>query len=218
MINVVCFKWGTEFSAEYVNKLFRGIQRHSTIPLNFICYTDDPTGVDCETRPFVEPLMHWWYIIGLFNPAHGFKEKTVYFDLDTVILQNIDHILSMDVEFATLRDFYRPYGLQTACILWEPEWGVFIWERLKSQYSSLLDYQTLLKFDGGTNRFLEESVGTGPTITRIQDRFPDHCISYKVHIRDKQRPCNFDQARIVFFHGKPRPHEVTEKWLLENWT
>lgn len=215
-MNVVCFKWGTEFSAEYVNKLFRAIQRNTTIPLNFICYTDNADGVECETRPFIEPLPHWWYIIGLFNPAHGFNEKTIYFDLDTVILKNIDHILSLNVQFATLRDFYRPEGLQTACIMWEPDWGAFIWERLRSQFKPHR-YNQLLKYNGGTNQFIEETVGVGSNTVRIQDRFPNECISYKVHIRDSKTPVDWDTARIVFFHGKPRPHEISEDWLMRVW-
>jgi hypothetical protein len=199
-----------------VNKLFRGVLRNKTLPINFICYTDNPKGVECETRPFLEPLPHWWYIIGLFNPAHGFIGKTVYFDLDTVILQNIDPILSFNANFSILRDFYRPEGLQTAFISWESEWGSFVWERFKAQFKPK-HYDRLLKFGGGTNQFIEEAVGTGKDIIRIQDEFPGMCISYKVHVRDKQQSCDFDKARIVFFHGKPRPHEVTFDWLSENW-
>lgn len=217
MINVVCFKWGTEFGPEYVNKLYNSVKRNTTIDINFICYTENPSGVECETREFLEPLPHWWYIIGLFNKSHGFTDKVVYMDLDTVILDNIDHILSIDVPFITLRDYYRPKGLQTAYIAWEPSWGEFIWERLASQYSRE-QYNSLRRLKRGTNGFLEDSVGLGPEIPRLQDYVPGECVSYKVHIRDKKQPCNFNDVKMVFFHGRPRPHEVANlNWMEENW-
>jgi hypothetical protein len=217
MINVVCFKWGTEFGPEYVNKLYNSVKRNTTMDINFICYTENPSGVECETREFLEPLPHWWYIIGLFNKSHGFTDKVVYMDLDTVILDNIDHILSIDVPFITLRDYYRPKGLQTAYIAWEPSWGEFIWERLASQYGRE-QYNSLRRLSRGTNGFLEDSVGLGPEIPRLQDHVPGECVSYKVHIRDKQQPCNFNDVKMVFFHGRPRPHEVANlDWMEKNW-
>lgn len=218
MINVVCFKWGTEFSADYVNNLFHSVKRNTTLDINFICYTDDPTGIECETREFIEPLPHWWYIIGLFNPKHGFTDKVVYMDLDTIILGNIDHILSVDEPFVTLRDYYRPKGLQTAYIAWEPSWGAFIWERLAERFPTERSYEKLLTFTGGTNRFLEESVGLGTDVPRLQDFVPGECVSYKVHIRDKRESCDFNKVKIVFFHGKPRPHDVKDlDWMQEHW-
>jgi len=217
MINVVCFKWGKEFGPEYVNRLYHSVKRNTTIDLNFICYTEDPSGVECETREFLEPLPHWWYIIGLFNKSHGFTDRVVYMDLDTIILNNIDHILSIDVPFITLRDYYRPRGLQTAYIAWQPSWGEFIWERLAAQYSRD-QYPLLRKLGRGTNGFLEDSVGLGPEVPRLQDHVPGECVSYKVHIRDKRQACNFNDVRMVFFHGKPRPHEVANlDWMKENW-
>jgi hypothetical protein len=217
MINVVCFKWGTEFGPEYVNKLYNSVKRNTTIDINFICYTEDPSGVECETREFLEPLPHWWYIIGLFNLEHGFKEKVVYMDLDTIILGNIDHILSIEEPFITLRDYYRPKGLQTAYIAWEPNSCGFIWDKLAKSYTPET-YNKLRHFRGGTNKWLEDSVGVGPEVPRLQDHVPGECVSYKVHIRDKQQPCNFNDVRMVFFHGKPRPHEVANlDWMQKNW-
>jgi hypothetical protein len=217
MVTIVCFKWGTEFGPEYVNYLYNSIKRNTTLDFKFICYTENPSGVECETREFLEPLPHWWYIIGLFNSSHGFTDKVIYMDLDTIILDNIDHILSIDKPFLTLRDYYRPKGLQTAYIAWQPAWGAFVWDRLKEQFPRK-NYDQLLTYRGGTNRFLEESVGLGPEVPRLQDLVPEECVSYKVHIRDKREACDFSKVKMVFFHGKPRPHEVTQlDWMQKHW-
>ena len=44
--HVVCLKHGKKYSAEYVNLLFKMVSRHLTVPFNFVCFTEDPTGLD----------------------------------------------------------------------------------------------------------------------------------------------------------------------------
>jgi hypothetical protein len=47
----------------------------------------------------------------------------------------------------------------------------------------------------------------GYNIDRWQELVPDQVFSYKAHIRDRAVP---PSARVVCFHGKPRPWEVEE--------
>jgi len=211
MVNIVCFKWGDKFGAEYVNKLYNAISRHVTIPHNFICYTENPEGIECETRPFIQELPTWWYIIGLFNKEHGFKDRVIYLDLDTIILKNIDDIVSWDPDFAIIRDFYRPNGLQTAFITWQPDWGYYMWENFLEQKPNLQDPH-------GTNGFIERNTDMA-NVPRYQDKFPgDQLISYKVHIRDKRLKEPPEQARMVFYHGTPRPCQMRNlSWMKEHW-
>ena len=231
MIDVVCFKWGPKFGAEYVNNLYHGVQRNTTVEHRFICYTDDPEGVECETRPFLVDLPVWWYIIGLTNPSHNHSEKVVYFDLDTVITGNIDHILTLQKPFATISDFGWPQGLQTAFIMYNRETGRKIWKHFTSKYEPK-DYPNLdcdYTQWGGTNQFLEECMGVvrinknpvpaihnAPEVIRLQQQFPGECVSYKAqHLQNTQ---TLDpKVKLVFFHGKPQPHEVNNKWMREHW-
>ena len=217
MVNIVCFKWGQKFSSDYVNKLYRGIKRNTTIPINFICYTEDPVGIECKTEEFIEDLPYWWYIIGAMNPEHKLEGKTVYFDLDTVILKNIDDILQWDVRFATLQDFYRPNGLQTAYIMWDKGIGKAIWDRFVDTYPKSY-WPNLIREPGGTNRFLEKSVGTKRNVPRVQGKFPNSCASYKATLLQRGDNKPNEEERIIFFHGKPMPHEVAElAWMQEHW-
>lgn len=218
MLNIVCFKWGTLFGAEYVNKLYNSIQRNVTVPHNFICFTENPDGVECETRPFLRDLPTWWYIIGLFNKEHNFTDRVLYMDLDTVITNNIDHIVSLDTDFAITEDFYRPKGLQTTFIMYKPEKYHYMYDKLMELNSSPPPH-----YMGGTNGFVEKFVPR-EQVTILQDIFPKEFISYKVHIRDKNRyrhnhiPGSLDTAKVICFHGKPRPHEEKElPWMREHW-
>jgi len=220
MINIVCFKWGSKFSAEYVNKLYNAVRRNVTLPHNFVCFTDDPKGVECETKPFLTDLPSWWYIIGLFNKEHGFNDKVLYMDLDTVITDNIDHILSLDVDFAITEDFYRPKGLQTTFIMWKPEKYYFLYDKLCTH---LPKNPTPHANMGGTNGFVQNFVPR-KEVTILQDIFPEEFISYKVHIRDAHQrkknnlPGNLNTAKVICYHGKPMPHDMRNlEWMKQHW-
>ena len=44
--SILTIKWGSEFSSEHVNILFRAAKDMSSLDFQFICMTDDPTGLD----------------------------------------------------------------------------------------------------------------------------------------------------------------------------
>ena len=51
MMNFVCIKWGDKYTPDYVNNLFRMVQKNYTKPFTFTCYTDDTEGLECDTHP-----------------------------------------------------------------------------------------------------------------------------------------------------------------------
>lgn len=51
MINFLTLKWGTKYGAEYVNRLHNSLKIHYKKPFRFVCITDDPTDLNCETLP-----------------------------------------------------------------------------------------------------------------------------------------------------------------------
>ena len=44
--SILTIKWGSEFSFEHVNILFRAAKDMSSLDFQFICMTDDPKGLD----------------------------------------------------------------------------------------------------------------------------------------------------------------------------
>ena len=44
--NVICIKWGTKFGSEYVNRLYRMVEKNLSIPHRFVCFTDNGEGLD----------------------------------------------------------------------------------------------------------------------------------------------------------------------------
>ena len=47
---VVCVKYGTKYGADYVNKLYRGIERNLTLPHKFCCFTENAEGLDINIQ------------------------------------------------------------------------------------------------------------------------------------------------------------------------
>lgn len=211
MLNVACVKVGTLYSADYVNVLFDMVRRNlpAKTPGRFVCFTDDATGLDPAilVKPVPQELASrgWWAKLWLFSEdAFPKGERVLYFDLDTCIVGPLDAIAAYDGPFAILRDAYRPDGLQSSVMAWEAGQCDFI-------YSDWVNFGQL-DYEGGDQAWIEHVVRRD-WLAIWQDRFPDKFRSYKVD-------CRFSVPRgtsVVFFHGRPRPHEVTTGWVPEVW-
>ena len=52
---VVCLKHGKKYGPEYVNTLANMVQRNCTLDYEFVCYTEDPIGID-TSKVTIRPL------------------------------------------------------------------------------------------------------------------------------------------------------------------
>jgi hypothetical protein len=52
---IMCMKWGTLYSAQYVNVLYNACQANLTDPCRFVCLTDDPSGLLSGIEAFPIP-------------------------------------------------------------------------------------------------------------------------------------------------------------------
>ena len=77
--NVICIKWGDKFGAEYVNRLYKMVEKNLTLPHRFVCFTDKPEGIleGVEIRPL--PALNdeglpekAWKKLGLFTDELAF--------------------------------------------------------------------------------------------------------------------------------------------------
>ena len=115
-ISIVCWKWKptkdmpntktkSSFTSAHVNALYRMVRKHTTVPLRFICVTDDKRGINSA----IETITLWNEfrdLGGCFTRLVCFKrdfdlfgDKFLSIDLDCIITGNIDHILSRDEDF-----------------------------------------------------------------------------------------------------------------------
>jgi hypothetical protein len=94
MINVVCvLRQGGKvgYDASWVRKLQDAVARNLTMPYKFICLSD--CEVPCDRIPLESIGDGFWAKMQLFKPGL-FTGPILYIDLDTVICQNIDELVT----------------------------------------------------------------------------------------------------------------------------
>lgn len=109
MLNVISVKWGIKYPSSMVNRLFTMVDRNLTVPFTFYCYTDDPEGLDPRIQvidiPEDNELEIYWNKLALHKPGM-FTGTCLFFDLDVVIQNNIDHLLGYLSDKLTMVNSY----------------------------------------------------------------------------------------------------------------
>ena len=162
----------------------------------------------------------WWAKIELFRP--DIPDDLFYLDLDTVIAGDIRPILeNPPTSFTMLRDFYHPQYRGSGA-LWIPNsvkahiWSAF-WQDPEGWISRCVTTECW-----GDQGFLRKVMGDDTPA--FQDLYPGWFVSYKADVVEpgsKYASARYSRGngalpkdcRIIFFHGKPRPREVSEDWL-----
>lgn len=223
---IVCVKWGTKYSAEYVNKLQASVRRHlQGIEHGFFCFTEDPQGVEGETRPLPEnSWTGWWHKASALFSGHLEKhipsryERIVYLDLDTIIVGSLDEIVSYQGLFATLytNEFSktedRTAGYNSSVMLF-PRGQLLLQEAIFGQLSKI-GIEFITSVVHRLDFWLEMTVKHADS---LQILFPGQLLDYKTHVRDNKEPP--DGSRVINFPLHPKPHDIvkTEVWAQENW-
>lgn len=224
MYNVICLKWGTKFSPEYVNRLFYGVRRNTTLPFTFHCFTDDATGLHRDIKIHDLPYKNiegWWQKLYLFSNELPIEGRVLFLDLDTLVVGNIDQIISQSTGFIVLRDMFaqKSDNVGSAVISFEIGKHTHIWDEfIKNPQAAIRSLHP-----HGDQRWIQKQ-----QLDRQywQDLFPSQVISFKVQCRAGLPPT----ARLVCYHGKPSIVEsittttVTQRytipptpWVAEYW-
>ena len=69
-VSILCVKWGTKYGPEYVNRLYKAVERSTDVcKFEFYCLTDDSDGIDerVVALPLTEGLTGWWNKALLFD-------------------------------------------------------------------------------------------------------------------------------------------------------
>ena len=81
-VKIICLKWGTKYPAEYVNRLYRMVNKHLTIPFEFYCLTENTEGLYSEINILdlilEEGLKGWWYKLQLFKKRFLWFKRSSY--------------------------------------------------------------------------------------------------------------------------------------------
>lgn len=214
MNTVLCMKWGTVYGPEYVTKLASMVGRNLTLPHRFICLTDDPAGiapeVECRPIPAIElgstPDFSGWRKIASFSPAlNDLPGDILFLDLDLVVTGNIDCFFEHPGAFCIIENW--------------TQMGRGVGNSSVYRFTSGGDFNHI--FDDFQSRVEEVVTGYSNEQTYISQVaktvtfWPDAwCRSFKRHclpggLRNWfQTPRLPSGARIVVFHGHPKPPDA----------
>lgn len=209
-ITVACvLKSGGDYGPDYVSRLKNSVARNLTLPHKFVCLSD--MDVDCERIKLKDLYPGWWSKLELFRPGL-FDSKVLYLDLDTVILRNIDGLVKHNHRFSMLHGMREStkHRRASGIMAWNGDYS-FIYDEFKELSQKEIDK---ISWD---QRFIIKVLrdyGVEPEV--IQNIFRG-VLSYKNNIRGRKVMPR--KAKIICFHGKPRPHEALEKepWMKKAW-
>jgi hypothetical protein len=196
VLTIACvLRKSPDYNVDYVEKLLAGVARNMREPYRFVCLSD--VDVPCDRIPLEHNWPGWWAKLELFK----LPPPVLSVDLDTIVTGDLGEIAEYAARapFTALRDFYREKGLGSGMMAWA--------EPLTFVYTKFCEDPRGIMRDlrgGGDQAFLER-FGL-PAFW--QDKLPGQVVSYKVHVKGKGVPAN---ARVVCFHGKPKPRELEWK-------
>lgn len=207
-LTIACvLKSGGEYDLRYVEAMRNMVGRNLTTPHNFVCFSDMGRG------PGFQPLKYnmpgWWSKLELFQ----LKGPVIYFDLDTVIFGNIDHMgkTVMEMPEGTVRMLTPFNPKRRAAGRWAS--GVMAWH---GDFRFLLDSAPQDKNDVFFKGWDQDHISAqltehGINITPVNQMV--NIYSYKRHC---QAAVPTD-AEVICFHGNPRPATAKHAWVKDNW-
>jgi hypothetical protein len=230
--NVICLKYGDKYSAQYVNRLFNMVKRHTTGDVGFYCITENPVGLDDHIKviplPQNKSLQGWWYKPFVFSKEFPVQGKLLFLDLDIVIIANIDCFFEYTpTKFCIIRDFTRAMN---------SSWNRYNSSVFRLDSGTLPDvWEKLIRDTSVTKRLHGDQDWLFETIKENFAFWPDEwCQSYKWEIRNRNeiigvgRQRNFatiqhepkikPETRILVFHGDPKPEQVKDPIVVTNWS
>lgn len=234
ILDCACVIHDVAYDWSYVEKLYSSLQRNLTPQVRMHVYTESTRSVpagyikhDLIDMPGVRgPKKSWWYKMQLFREELH-KGPLLYLDLDTVIVSDLDWIWPCDTEyFWAIHDFKHLWkknwpGINSSVMWFDTRKWAWIWEEFSR---------------GNLKNIMRENHGDQDYLNRMlpADKkrfFPENKVSsYRWQVKDggydfKKRMhrspgsgavVDSDNS-LVIFHGKPKPHEITDSCLLQHW-
>lgn len=202
----------------YVHALYGMAQHYAPygMPWRFVCFTDREWIKGVPTRPVPYPALGWFNKAYLFSlEAFPRNSRILFLDLDTAIVGDWSPFVD-----------YEPGDLVALRNVWGGGFGSGImgWDVNPCYYPwwSRLRVQGVPRGMRTDEQWFRAQMEKDNMSWRPWDTVaPGRALSYKAHIMGfdaglEQKyvltPEAAQAARIIYFHGEPRPHTVNQKW------
>jgi hypothetical protein len=215
VLTVVTWKWKapgkyrSTFLGEHVNTMRNMVRRHYGKPHEFVCVTDDPTGIDSDIR--IVPL---WSDHAQLGSPHGagnpscyrrlrmfardagsfLGERFISIDLDTVLVDDVSPIFDRPEDIVLWGDTNPSTPYNGGLILMTAGCRPQVWENFDPVKSPAEGRR--LRYFGSDQAWIGVALGTG------EAKFgkADGVYSFRNHVQPKRGELP-EGARLVSFHG-----------------
>jgi hypothetical protein len=228
-------RWGDRYGPDYVNRLFAMVARHLAAPHRFVCLTDDPTGirseVECRPLPAIEladaPPHSGWRKLSCLSPELDDLDGPVLFlDLDLVIVASIDCLFAHPGAFCIIENWtQRGRGIGNSSVFrFEAGAHRAVLQRFCA------DAAEIVRSWPNEQTYLSRSVGEVTLWPQSWCRsFKHDCLPARP-LRPFREAGIPENARVIVFHGEPKPPEAARgvwpqsqtglrpvSWIAEHW-
>ncbi|MBJ3814630.1 hypothetical protein F9C28_06745 [Shimwellia pseudoproteus] len=222
MLIVSVLRCGKDFTPRHAQWLHRQFGATRSV-----CLTDAGDIPGVETAPLLYNWPGWWAKLELFNPQHPVigAQDLLYIDIDTVITGDLGGLnglsrMTMLTDFAWQGQANAPAASGIMFIPAKDKYRA--WHAFTENAEAIMAENKAPPFHGDQG-FIGQIY---PDADRWQDIFPGHIISYKANIATPGMP-GFSvklhdgvadgslpgEAKIVCFHGSPRPWHTALPWV-----
>jgi hypothetical protein len=183
------------YDESWVIKLYNGFKRNLNVEWRFVLFTDRlREGLPGEISQ--EMIRAEIPDYGTCIEPFRYGVPMILCGLDTVIVGNCDHLASYcltHTKLALPRDpFDKTRSCNGVCLIPSGQQHIYRnWPKGENDMVWL--------------RKQEHDY--------IDDLFPGQVVSYKGHVKKN----GLDNARIVYFHGNEKPHELDVEWIAQHW-
>lgn len=188
---IVCLNVGQKYGREYEVRLYEMLCRHTTRPWNFRVIREGP-------------YIGWWNKLLLFPP----RTRTIFLDLDTLIVGNVDFLFDYEGPLCMLQDFYDRERKASAVLSIAPGFGGEILRAFE-----VIGPEKAMEGYWGDQLWIERHAWVNE-IDTWQARFPGKIGSYKAD-QLEDGPKDF---ALICYHGTPKNHDMPKgHWARECW-
>lgn len=194
---VTVLRSGGEYTPEHVARLKAQCDEWAAgIP--FCCLAD--TAVPCKRIPLRQDWPGYWSKLELFR----LPGPILYLDLDSTICGSFGRLIlqAKQAPFTIMRDVYTPHNMQSSVMAWSGSMW-WLYAAFREDPDGLM-HNPNLSHHSDQGIIQDECRKRGFVPEYWQDVLPGALVSYKKDCGDGV-PVD---ARVVVFHGPPRPWEV----------
>jgi len=196
------------YDKEWVNKLYRAVQRNYKNPFRFVCLSNVDT--DVETIPLVTDWKGWWSKVELFRPGL-FNGPVVYFDLDVLLCKDFSNFFNgfNEKNFHMLLE--PPKNTPNSSIMyWDGDYS-YIWDKCYKNYEEIFS-----KYWKKNNPVIgDQGFIYDETRAVFLNDIEDPCFNWRSHLGDQN---NQDPMFYVFTSKHEKPYNNIDLDIVrKNW-